>query len=29
MAEFQTKKKQRGEDWASFAEDLKNLVEKV
>ena len=29
MAEFQTKKKRRSEDWASFAEDLKNLVEKA
>ena len=29
IAEFQTKKKRRSEDWASFAEDLKNLVEKA
>ena len=29
MAEFQTKKKRRTEEWASFAEDLKNLVEKA
>ena len=29
MAEFQTKKKRRNEDWASFAEDLQNLVEKA
>ena len=26
MAEFQTKRKRRTEEWASFAEDLKNLV---
>ena len=29
MAEFQMKKKWRRKDWVSFAEDLKNLVEKV
>ena len=29
MAEFQTKKKRRNEDWASFAEDLKILAEKA
>ena len=29
MAEFQTKNKRRNEDWASFAEDLKTLVEKA
>ena len=26
MAEFQTKRKRRTEEWALFAEDLKNLV---
>ena len=29
MAEFQAKKKRRNEDWASFGEDLKTLVEKA
>ena len=29
MAEFQTKTRRRGEDWASFGEDLKALVEKA
>lgn len=29
MAEFQSKRKRRGEDWASFGEDLKTLVEKA
>ena len=29
MAEFQTRTKRRNEDWASFAEDLKTLVEKA
>ena len=29
MAEFQAKKKRRSEDWASFGEDLKTLVEKA
>lgn len=29
MAEFQRRKKQRTEDWASFGEDLRTLVEKA
>ena len=29
MAKFQSKTRQRGEDWASFGEDLKALVEKA
>ena len=29
MAEFQVRRKKRTEDWASFAEDLKTLVEKA
>ena len=29
MAAFLTKKKRRNEDWAAFAEDLKNLAEKA
>lgn len=29
MAEFQARRKKKAEDWASFAEDLKTLVEKA